>query len=73
MSNPGNYIMGIITILHSSCRGLWRLEACAGLRTCHLWSPCSEEAVRENSRNQRLKQLAVFGPIQENSSEMYVF
>lgn len=42
----------IIAMLHSFHRGLWRLEVCAGLGVCQLRSPCSEEALRENNRNQ---------------------
>lgn len=56
--------MEIITVLHSSCRGPWRLEVCAGLGVCLLRSPRSEEAVRENSRNQRFRKWDLWTEVQ---------
>lgn len=43
----------VITVLHSSCRGLWRLEVCAELGVCQPRSPRSVLAVRENPAVQK--------------------
>lgn len=59
----------VITVLHSSCRCLWRLEVCAGLGVCQ---PRSPRSVGGCEREQQKPAVQKIGPMIRGSNNWLV-